>query len=778
MILPGCLLETQPATQTAGITPDPVDPIRKADTKARWPAQNASNADSSQGFWSRPMLFPGADPDAPAGRRADDPSAPTGPGARYAAAESGATVRGTGVEINFENADIQTVARSLLGDILELNFVVDPRVQGTVTLASVGPIARKDILPIFESVLRMSNAAIVRDGALLKIVPISETGGAGAITLGAGQPGFGVSVIPLRYTSAATVAKTAENFLSRPGAIRVDQARNILLVQGTTAERQAALDVVATFDVEWLRNQSVGVYPIRSTAPETLIPELEKIFDSGENGQGQGVVRFQPISRMNAVMAVAKNPKLLDRVTQWVARLDRGDVTGTMLRTYRLKNTQAVQVTKILNDIFLSPQGGANTNETPAGQLAPGTTGAQSRLDQVGGGGAFGAAAGGGGTGAMAVATTPPAGPLGAGSSPNLAGGSIASAFQGFAGAKPDSDQNKGPGAAGAGGPNARGVFPNLRITADVGNNAVVVYSNQEDWRAIERALHELDRAKLQVSIEATVAEVTLTDQIQYGVQYYLQFGNDKGSVGLLNAATSTAKTALLSQVIPGGNLLLGPASQPHVILNALQSITNVKVLSSPSVVVLDDQPAMLEVGDQVPISTGSATVLTTQNTVVNTIQMQPTGVILKVLPHVHSNGSVQLEIDQEISSVANPGTATTPNLTPTITERRIHSTVAVTSGQTVLLGGLISESDEKDKSGIPGAMQIKYLGDLLANTTGNKQRSEIIVFIKPQVIRNSMDAENVTEAFRDRLDSMRKVPTVIRRTDAPPPPRVGPVVP
>src|SRR5712672_4345010 len=184
----------------------------------------------------------------------------------------------------------------------------------------------------------MSNAAIVHSGNLVKIVPIPEAGAGGAISVGAGEPGFGVSLVPLRYTSASTVAKTAESFLSRPGAIRVVQSRNLLLIQGTTSERQAALDMIATFDVEWLRNQSVGVYPLKSTSPETMIAELERIFETSEGGVGQGVLRFQPISRMNAVMVVTKSSKMLTEATQWVQRLDRSDTTGTTLRTYRLKH--------------------------------------------------------------------------------------------------------------------------------------------------------------------------------------------------------------------------------------------------------------------------------------------------------------------------------------------------------------------------------------------------------------------------------------------------------
>ncbi len=665
---------------------------------------------------------------------------------RTASLQQAAFVKGDGVEMNFDGADVQTVAKALLGDILQLNFVVDPRVQGNVTLASSGPIPRKDVLPAFESVLRMSNAAIVHSGNLVKIVPIPEAGAAGAISLGAGEPGFGVSLVPLHYTSASTVAKTAESFLSRPGAIRVVPSRNLLLVQGTTAERQAALDVVATFDVEWLKNQSVGVYPLKSTSPETMIGELERIFETGDGGLGQGVVRFQPVSRMNAVMVVTKNPKLLSQTTQWIGRLDRSDTTGTTLRTFRLKNGNSTQVAKILNDIFVGKSGAGA--DTATRQIAPGVESTQSRLDSLD-------------RGSSSSGTTTASA---SGGSDNRGSNPVAAAFESFSDRKNgDADATGGsPGTSGTAGGNVpRGTFQNLRITADAANNSIVVYSNQEDYRVVERALRDIDRPQLQVSIDATVAEVTLTDELQFGVQAFLS--NNKGSIGLFGASQVAAQSVALQNVAPGLNLLLGSQSQPRVILNALSNITDVKVLSSPSIVALDNQPALLQVGDEIPITTSSATVLSNAATpIVNTIQMRNTGVILKVLPHVHSNGSVQLEVDQEISNVVN---ADQPTLTPTIAQRRVHSTVSVISGQTVLLAGLISERDQKSQAGIPGLREIKFIGDLLGNTSHTKTRSEIIIFIKTRLIRNSVDAGAVTEEFRERLQSMRSDRSVINGT-------------
>ncbi len=493
--------------------PGTVAAVRNADFSARFPAATDEPFDRQSGDSSKPLLFPGAEP-------ASQPPASRDPrdlGVRTASLEPVA-IRGDGVEINFEGADIPTVAKALLGDVLHLNFVVDPKVQGTVTLGSVGPIPRKDLLPTFESVLRMQNAAIVRDGKFMKIVPIPDAAGHASVSAGAGEPGFGVSVVPLRYISAATVAKTAENMLARPGAIRVDQARNLLLIQGTASEREAALDVVSTFDVEWLRNQSVGVYPLKSTSPETMIGELERVFENREGGAGQGVISFQPISRMNAVMVVTKNPNMLKQTTQWVERLDRSDNSGTTLRSYRLKYGNATQIAKILSNIFGSNRPGTSS-DTPTSPIAPGTTTAQSRLDSLKSGTQSSSASG---STNGSTSSQSSGGSFGAGSS---AGAPISAAFQSFSNRK-DSDADAAGGAdafGGApGGGASRGAFQNVRITADTGNNAIVVYATQEDHRVIERAVHDFDRPRLQVAIEATVAEITLTNELAYGVQYFL----------------------------------------------------------------------------------------------------------------------------------------------------------------------------------------------------------------------------------------------------------------
>jgi general secretion pathway protein D len=312
------------------------------------------------------------------------------------------------------------------------------------------------------------------------------------------------------------------------------------------------------------------------------------------------------------------------------------------------------------------------------------------------------------------------------------------------------------PGANGA-------IIANVRITADVTNNAVLVYANLEAQRVVEQTIRQIDRPQRQIAIEATIAEVTLNDQLNYGVQFFLasQKGSAVNTVATVPGAPITtiepasnavnaAAGALLGRAIPGFNLLIGSENSPRVILDALHNITDVKMLSNPSLIVLDNQAATLQVGDQVPFSTGSATVLTANNTVVSTIDYKNTGIILRVLPRANANGHVVLDIEQEISSVA-PGSA--GSLTPTISQRRVKSSVAVNSGQTVLLAGLISETENKGRQGIPLLDQIPGMGDAFSHQTTGRARTELILFIRPTVIKDALDARVIAEEMRSKMN-------------------------
>ena len=281
-------------------------------------------------------------------------------------------------------------------------------------------------------------------------------------------------------------------------------------------------------------------------------------------------------------------------------------------------------------------------------------------------------------------------------------------------------------------------------------NNSLLIYSNQEHYRIIERTLEQIDRPQLQVAIDATIAEITLNDTLKYGVQFYLK-SKDIGLKPDVGSILNTATNVAISRLVPGFNFLVGTQAEPRLIIDALHSVTDVKILSTPSVVVVDNQFASLLVGDQIPITTRTAQSVDVPTApVVNNIEYRNTGVILRVAPRINANGNVLLDIEQEISSVAN--TATAETLTPTVSQRKVRSSIAVHTGQTVLLAGLISERQEGGRKGIPLLHQIPGLGELFAQTSGTIQRTELIIFIRPQIIRHGFDAQKVAEELRAKL--------------------------
>jgi general secretion pathway protein D len=629
-----------------------------------------------------------------------------------------------GFALNFENTPVATVAKVVLGDILNVGYAIDPRAQGTISLSSGRPIAKSDMLFVLENALRVNNLLLVRDVVGYRILPATD-GAVGSIDRpganGSTEPGYGLTVIPVQYVSGETLVKLMEGFESKPGAIRTDPSGKILLVLGTGTERQAAVDTVRTFDVDWLRGQSVGIYPVYNGAPSTLVTELEKIMDSGESGLSHNMVKFQAVERQNSILVVASKPQLLRMASTWISRLDKSSVASTGVKVYRVKYGDAKQMAALLSNMFTGS--GSTGLESAANQIAPnaGAT-ALSTVDKLTGGGRQETpnanAPGPAGQGADAAAAISTAGTLGS-----------------F-------------GAGGGGGGSAGAPLPNVRITADVPNNSILVYASEEDYRIIERALTQLDRPKLQVAIDVTIAEVTLNDQLDYGVQFFL----DKGA--LLNVSQSTVP---ITPTLPGFNVVLGNALSPRVIINALHQYTDVKILSNPSLVVVDNQPATLEVGDQVPITTGSATVLSANNAVVNTVDYKNTGIILKVQPRVNSNGTVLLDIEQEISAVVDNLTngapaSTTTNLTPTISERRVKSELSVANGQTVLLAGLIQETQNVTHSGIPILDQIPGVGNAFGSKSNSVARTELILFIRPQIIRDGADASVIAEELRSKM--------------------------
>ncbi|MGB7010959.1 MAG: type II secretion system secretin GspD [Pseudolabrys sp.] len=732
------------------LKPDVTDNIRNQDLLPRFP-QGGGQSGQNSGASAKPQIFTG-----------EEVSPVEGPQPVQT------TANGQGYELNFENAPIASVAKTVLGDILKVGYTIDPRVQGTISLASGRPVPRSDLLFVFETALRLTGVAMVRDTVGYRLIPIGDAvaGGNMDSAVARAEPGYGISVAPLQYISATTLIRLLDSFATKPGAVRVDTARNMLLVQGTGAERRAAIETALSFDVDWMRGQSVGIFPVQNSNPEPVIAELEKILDSKEGGFSQDIVKFQVMARRNAILAVTSKPDLLRTVGTWIRRLDTADTTRTAVHVYRVKYGEARQLARVLSDIFGGGSSGFSS-DTLGSQVAPGsglartssnadrlpglsaTTGTQSSTGagSTSGGSRFGATTGGTSTGGTL-------GTAGAATS----GGAAGSTF--------DARSTAGGGGGQAG-------LEGIKISADVSTNSLLVYASTENYRLVEQTIRQLDQPQAQVGIDATIAEVTLNNTLSYGVQFFLHNNNLSVSniptspPGVASTVANGAATALLNRAFPGFNFLIGPEAQPKVILDALHAVTDVKILSNPSLVVIDNQVATLLVGDEIPVSTGTGNVLnsatSTSNTVVNSIDYRSTGIILRVIPRVSPNGNVRLDVEQEISQATN---STASTLTPTVSQRKVKSSVSVANGQTVLLAGLIQEKTELDRGGIPLLDQIPKVGDLFSHQTKSTVRTELIIFIRPQVIRDSVDASFVAEEFRTKLrGTIESPPPSLTRT-------------
>lgn len=738
------------AEADANKDPDVFDKVRSIDLLPRYPNQ-LPQRQLSTGPKAKTAIY----------------AADTGDETPTAVSAQAATTSADRFELNFDNSPIASVAKIVLGDILGVGYVIDPRVQGNISLSSGRPIPKTDVAFALENALRLVGVALVRDDTGYRLMPQSDAVGVGtADAADRMTPGYGITIVPLQYVSAQTVMKLADSFATKQGMIRADTSRNLILVQGTGSERRNAVDLVLSFDADFLKGQSVGIFPVQNSNPGPIIAELDKIVDSGEGGMTQGVIKFQSIARMNAVLAVTRKPELLSRVETWIHRLDTTNTGRSAVHVYRVKFGDAKQIARVLNDVFggTGASGSASSPlDSAAGQVAPGS-------------GISASSSGGSALNRLSASPTGQSGSGGFGSSGKSGGGSattadVSSSNQGSYGSSSGAQggglfDNSASGQGGRSGPGGAGVLDGVRITADSVNNTLLIYASQEQYRTIEQTIKEVDQPQLQVAIDATIAEVTLTDDLQYGVQSYIMSRDlglkpNTGSFGYNGASAVVAAAAdvALERAIPGFNFLVGSASTPRAVLNALHSITDVKVLSNPSVVVIDNQIATLQVGDEIPIQTGSATVLTGSNTIANTTDYRSTGIILRVVPRINANGNVRLDVEQEISnpvaaSTSSSSSSTSTNtLTPTVSTRKVRSSVAVASGQTVLLAGLISDSQTKSRAGIPGLDQIPVIGEAVFGQTDKQvKRTELIIFIRPQIIRDGADAHFVAEELRTKL--------------------------
>jgi general secretion pathway protein D len=619
------------------------------------------------------------------------------------------------ISLDFADADIRDVVRSILGDMLHLPYVIDPQVTGHVTLKTGAPIAKEDVLPAFEAALKIGGAAVILNNGMYNVVPYSDAqkrAGLIARSVRENEPGYGIEIIPLQYVAADEMQKVLGPLVPPGSIVSIDAGRNLIFLAGTDPDRASIRETIALFDVDYLKSMSFAIIQPVHIDAETLASELDKVFES-VGSPISGVVKLIPVPRINSLLVVTSRASYLREVSLWVNRLDVVPVEpGRRLYYYRLQNARAGDIAQTLSQLF----GGATASAAPAAAATPtaGTPSSNLSMPNFSGG----------------MPPMPaPAAMNAPGSTPTAA------TAPAMAIAKPSGD-GTGP-----------------QIVTDIPNNALIIRADQADYSAIERIIKAMDVAPDQVLIEMTIAEVTLNDTLQYGVEWYFKNGPQSFNLSQTGTVSASFPGFAYSYIVPN----------VQVAVSALASISHVNVISSPKILTLDNKPASLQVGDQVPILSQTAvSVNDAAAPLVSTIQMQNTGVILTVTPRIGKSGMVFLDVSQEVSDAI--PTTTSQISSPTIENRSLQATVAIHDGQTVALGGLIQQTVTKSDGGIPFLKDIPYIGYLAKNASDITDRTELLVFLTPRVIHDPGDAQEMTDDLskgladvKNAVDGMKK---------------------
>jgi general secretion pathway protein D len=670
----------------------------------------------------------------------------------------GATGQPGEITLNFVDTDIREIARTILGTTLKLNYTIDPNVHGTGSIETATPLPRSALLPALETLLNENGATLVEKNGIYAVVPIA-VGAASNRASAANAIGAGTQVVALRYAAAKDLAKTLEPFVAEGGKVSADPGRNALLVRGDAAVRGTLVSLIRAFDIDLLAGQSYALFPAGDSDPAKLASELERVLQAQGEGALAGIVRVLPMARVNAVLVVSSQPRYIDAAKRFVSLMQRAeDATARAWHVYYVQNGQSADLELLLQRAF-TPR-----NVSPTG-APPGTTAPGAEQLTIGGGrgpgggttgfGGQGSTSGLGGAGGGAGATT---GTGGGGAAGGL-GAAIPSAAPAPEAALPATEPLSTETGAG---PENR-----IRIIANRRNNALLIYATPSEYSIIEGMLRKIDIIPLQVLIEATIAEVDLNDALQYGTQFFFKVehvANALGPSGAFNPAFPTLNHIPFPSSLPYFIL----AKSPNFALAALSNVSKVKVLSAPQVMVLDNEPARLQVGQQVPVLTGTATsTLAAGAPVVNSVDYHSTGVIMQVTPRVNSGGLVTLDIAQEVSAVAAAATNTVAG-SPTFNDQIFRTRVAVQDGQTVGMAGLIQDNASEANNGIPLLKDIPILGTFLSTQSNSRTRTELLVLITPHVVHDQRDARALTEDLRSQLINAGLVPQQLQRKGVP----------
>ena len=655
---------------------------------------------------------PGSTPPGVSAPPAAPPAASQPPGIPRPSAPS----KGSRFVLNFDNADIYEVIR-VMGEMANINYIIDPRVKGVVNIRTSGQISQEDIVPVLQTILKINGATAVQKGIVHEIVPFGEakklytrpTAGRDA-GLPPTEDKYTIQIITLKYIPSAEVSKMIKPFLSDGADIVEYPHHNLLIVGDAASNIQKSLDIIDLFDQDIFSDMRVRIYPILNADVNEVSKEMERIFSSLEvslkSGRGVGIT-FTPITRINSLLAVSSIPGVFDKVERWVKELDRIPGEGTQLSVfvYYVQNGKAKDLAEVLKQVYVPVKGAK-----PEGRERAVTS-----------------------TTTPATPTTP--GPRGVRPSPTTPSTPAAGREEG--GGVPEGEIN---------------------IVVDETTNSLIIRAYHRDYRAILETIRKLDIYPKQVLIEVLLADVTLDDSTKYGLEWSVFTSSFTSGGRTYNYSLGAGGIAPQVDLTSGLRYAITSVDRLAAAISASATEDRLRVISSPHILASNNKEARIQVGRSEPILTNTYTTTgtTSPGVVEGTIEYKDIGIILTVTPRISDGKLVTLDLSVEQSTVGKTTLGNLPDV-PFFPKKTAKTTLSIMEKQTIVIGGLIEDRKENVKTGIPYLSKIPVLGALFGYHTNQLNKIETVLFLTPYVVGDMGDSQRVTEEFREKMHSVQK---------------------
>ncbi len=648
------------------------------------------------------------------------------------AANTANTNNGDVVSLNFVNADIEAVMRAV-GQFLKKDFLVDPRVKGTITLTTDKPVTRAEAYGMVLTALRFQGFAVVENGGVAKVLPEADAkfaGGPIQISSGTARSDgirgdqIVTQIFRLNYESASNMVNMLRPLVTANNPITVNPGNNSLVITDYAENLQRLGKIIAAVDTP--ASSETDIFVLKNALAVDLAPLLQRLLEPAAGGAvdaGQRVTVL-PEPRTNTLLLRATSPARLNYARGLIEKLDVPTASAGNIHIVYLKNADSTKLAQTLRSIMSGDTSAPTT--TPFSGSSGMSTGTQ-------------------GLGTNQLSSAPSG-------VPNAQGSSSSTLANPFASSSSSSLSGGG------------------FIQADAATNALIITAAEPLYRNLRSIIDSLDVRRSQVFVESLIVEVTAEKAAEFGVQWQDLTGINKSGTNVIggtnfggtgtNIIGGASNIASLGQGLNIG-IVKGQINIPGIgtvtnlgfLARALETDSNANILSTPNLLTLDNEEASIIVGQQIPFVTGQYAQTGTSSSVTpfQTIQRQDVGLSLKIRPQISDGGTVKMQIYQEVSSVVNTGTTSTVG--PTTNKRAIQTSIQVDDGQIIVLGGLIQDSVENGNSQVPLLGNIPVLGNLFKYQTRNRKKTNLMVFLRPYVVRD----EN-NPIFNAKYDQMRKL--------------------